>query len=153
MNHFEHHIAFGPIPSRRLGRSLGVNNITAKVCSYACRYCQVGPTTEQRIEPRPFFTPEQIRASIAVGVLAFLDNQPCHCEDLTRQKPQATHLAYYDGYKWRTLRSGLFPGQGDFLLREGMSLVALTVKSSTVKNGKHMLTTPEWIPIPAIKKW
>jgi wyosine [tRNA(Phe)-imidazoG37] synthetase (radical SAM superfamily) len=66
MNHFEHHIAFGPIPSRRLGRSLGVNNITAKVCSYACRYCQVGPTTEQRLEPRPFFTPEQIRASIAV---------------------------------------------------------------------------------------
>ena len=64
MNPLEHHIAFGPIPSRRLGRSLGVNHITAKVCSYACRYCQVGPTTEQRIEPRAFFTPEQIRESI-----------------------------------------------------------------------------------------
>ena len=50
MNPLEHHIAFGPIPSRRLGRSLGVNHITAKVCSYACRYCQVGPTTELRIE-------------------------------------------------------------------------------------------------------
>ncbi len=79
----------------------------------------------------PFAPP--IRASIAVGVLAFLDNQPCHCDDLTRQKPRATRLAYYDGYKWRTLRSGLFPGQGDFLVREGMSLVTLTVKSSTVK--------------------
>ena len=65
MNSFEHRIAFGPIPSRRLGRSLGVNHIPAKVCSYACRYCQVGPTTEMRIEPRPFFTPEQIRASVA----------------------------------------------------------------------------------------
>jgi len=27
-------ITFGPVPSRRLGRSLGVNNIPAKVCSY-----------------------------------------------------------------------------------------------------------------------
>ncbi len=60
-----HRIAFGPIPSRRLGRSLGINNIPAKVCSYACRYCQVGPTTEQSIEPRPFFDPEQIRADVA----------------------------------------------------------------------------------------
>jgi wyosine [tRNA(Phe)-imidazoG37] synthetase (radical SAM superfamily) len=65
MNPLEHSIAFGPIPSRRLGRSLGVNHIPAKVCSYACRYCQVGPTTEMCIEPRPFFTPEQIRASVA----------------------------------------------------------------------------------------
>jgi hypothetical protein len=38
MNPLEHSIAFGPIPSRWLGRSLGVNHIPAKVCSYACRY-------------------------------------------------------------------------------------------------------------------
>lgn len=60
-----HRIAFGPIPSRRFGRSLGVNNIPAKVCSYACRYCQVGPTTEQRVDPRAFFDPEQIRVAVA----------------------------------------------------------------------------------------
>lgn len=34
-------IAFGPVPSRRLGRSLGINNIPPKVCSYACVYCQL----------------------------------------------------------------------------------------------------------------
>ncbi|MGB8021136.1 MAG: radical SAM protein, partial [Candidatus Nanopelagicales bacterium] len=62
-------IAFGPIPSRRFGRSLGVNNIPAKVCSYACRYCQVGPTTEQRVEPRAFFDPEAIRAAVADHLL------------------------------------------------------------------------------------
>jgi wyosine [tRNA(Phe)-imidazoG37] synthetase (radical SAM superfamily) len=56
----EHHIAFGPIPSRRLGWSLGINNIPAKACSYTCLYCQVGPTTEKIIEPREFFTPGQI---------------------------------------------------------------------------------------------
>jgi len=65
MEHPGHRIAFGPIPSRRLGRSLGVNNIPAKVCSYACRYCQVGPTTELSIEPRAFLDPEQIRDGVA----------------------------------------------------------------------------------------
>lgn len=40
-------IAFGPIPSRRLGMSLGINNIPKqKVCTYSCIYCQVG--TKQR---------------------------------------------------------------------------------------------------------
>jgi wyosine [tRNA(Phe)-imidazoG37] synthetase (radical SAM superfamily) len=65
MNRSKHHIAFGPVPSRRLGWSLGVNNIPAKACSYACLYCQVGPTTDPCITPRRFFAPEQIRESIA----------------------------------------------------------------------------------------
>ena len=36
---------FGPVPSRRLGRSLGVDLIPAKTCPYNCIYCEVGPTT------------------------------------------------------------------------------------------------------------
>ena len=64
----EHHIAFGPVPSRRLGQSLGINNVTTKACSYACVYCQVGPTTEKVIEPRPFFSPTQIHAAVAARV-------------------------------------------------------------------------------------
>ena len=50
-------IAFGPVPSRRLGRSLGVNNIPDKVCSYACVYCQIGRTLRMEIERRPFYDP------------------------------------------------------------------------------------------------
>jgi wyosine [tRNA(Phe)-imidazoG37] synthetase (radical SAM superfamily) len=46
---------FGPIPSRRLGRSLGINNIPPKACSYYCTYCQVGPTEQTEIERRHFF--------------------------------------------------------------------------------------------------
>jgi wyosine [tRNA(Phe)-imidazoG37] synthetase (radical SAM superfamily) len=53
-------LVFGPIPSRRLGRSLGINNIPPKSCSYSCVYCQVGPTRETEITPRAFFAPEQI---------------------------------------------------------------------------------------------
>ena len=38
-------ISFGPIQSRRLGKSLGINNIPSmKICSYECVYCQVGKT-------------------------------------------------------------------------------------------------------------
>ena len=40
---------FGPVPSRRLGRSLGVNNIRRKTCSYDCTYCQSGRTTERTV--------------------------------------------------------------------------------------------------------
>ena len=35
---------FGPIPSRRLGRSLGISPIPKKVCNYSCIYCQLGRT-------------------------------------------------------------------------------------------------------------
>lgn len=53
-------ITFGPIPSRRLGRSLGINNIPPKRCSYSCIYCQVGPTAEREIRPRGFYAPEEV---------------------------------------------------------------------------------------------
>ena len=64
----DHHIAFGPVPSRRLGQSLGVNNVTSKACSYTCVYCQVGPTTQKTIEPQAFFSPAQIHAAVAARV-------------------------------------------------------------------------------------
>lgn len=41
---------FGPVPSRRLGRSLGVDLIPPKTCPYNCIYCEVGPTTCQSRE-------------------------------------------------------------------------------------------------------
>jgi len=48
---------FGPVPSRRLGRSLGVDIIPFKTCTYDCIYCQLGRTTNktvQRKEWQPF---------------------------------------------------------------------------------------------------
>jgi len=53
-------LTFGPVPSRRLGRSLGINNIPPKACSYSCIYCQVGPTLDTEIVPHSFYTPDQI---------------------------------------------------------------------------------------------
>jgi len=41
---------FGPVPSRRLGRSLGVDLVPYKTCTYDCVYCQVGCTTRKTLE-------------------------------------------------------------------------------------------------------
>ena len=54
---------FELIPSRRLGRSLGINNIPPKVCSYSCVYCQLGRTKRMDSERRGFYDPgELVRA-------------------------------------------------------------------------------------------
>lgn len=51
---------FGPIPSRRLGRSLGVSPIPNKTCNYSCIYCQLGKTTHMTNSKKEFFPVEQI---------------------------------------------------------------------------------------------
>jgi len=43
---------FGPVPSRRLGRSLGVDLVPFKTCTYNCIYCQLGRTTNKTVERR-----------------------------------------------------------------------------------------------------
>ena len=52
--------SFGPVPSRRLQKSIGINNIPAKICSYSCVYCQVGRTTEMEDNRRSFYKPDAI---------------------------------------------------------------------------------------------
>jgi wyosine [tRNA(Phe)-imidazoG37] synthetase (radical SAM superfamily) len=56
--------AFGPVPSRRLGQSLGVNNIPPKACTYSCVYCQIGKTEELSIERRAFYRPEDLAMEV-----------------------------------------------------------------------------------------
>ena len=45
---------FGPVPSRRLGRSLGVDLVPFKTCTYDCVYCQLGRTTNKTVERREY---------------------------------------------------------------------------------------------------
>ncbi len=45
---------FGPVPSRRLGLSLGIDLVPVKTCSYDCLYCQVGRTTGKILDPEAF---------------------------------------------------------------------------------------------------
>ncbi len=45
---------YGPVPSRRLGRSLGVDLVPFKICSYDCIYCQLGRTTNKTVERKEY---------------------------------------------------------------------------------------------------
>jgi wyosine [tRNA(Phe)-imidazoG37] synthetase (radical SAM superfamily) len=48
---------FGPVPSRRLGFSLGVDIIPRKYCTFDCIYCQIGKTAQRDVERRSFSDP------------------------------------------------------------------------------------------------
>ncbi len=61
----ERAFAFGPVPSRRLGRSLGINNVPPKTCTYACVYCQLGRTNRMSAERATFQEPDAIRRAVA----------------------------------------------------------------------------------------
>ncbi|MEA3464494.1 MAG: radical SAM protein [Thermodesulfobacteriota bacterium] len=51
---------FGPVPSRRLGISLGVDMVPRKVCSLDCVYCEVGKTTKLTLERKEYIPSEAI---------------------------------------------------------------------------------------------
>ncbi len=55
---------FGPVPSRRLGFSLGINNIPPKVCTYSCIYCQIGKTITLQCERQAFYEPDDLAREI-----------------------------------------------------------------------------------------
>ncbi len=59
---------FGPVPSRRLGRSLGVDVVPRKVCTFDCVYCQVGRTSSRTLQ-RSVFTPaDEIVSEVRVAL-------------------------------------------------------------------------------------
>lgn len=67
-------IVYGPVPSRRLGQSVGINNIPPKTCSYSCVYCQIGRTNKMQIKRSEFYNPEDIFREAACK-LAQLDSE------------------------------------------------------------------------------
>ena len=55
---------YGPVPSRRLGRSLGVDLVPFKTCTYDCIYCQLGRTTDLTTACRDYVPVEDILAQL-----------------------------------------------------------------------------------------
>jgi wyosine [tRNA(Phe)-imidazoG37] synthetase (radical SAM superfamily) len=51
---------YGPVPSRRLGRSLGIDLVPFKTCTYDCIYCQLGRTTHRTMDRRAYFPVHEI---------------------------------------------------------------------------------------------
>lgn len=76
-------ITFGPVPSRRLGRSLGINNIPPKWCSYACIYCQIGRTIKLRGSRKEYYKSE-----------AIFDSVKYKLDELKKQNESVDYLAF-----------------------------------------------------------
>ena len=55
---------YGPVPSRRLGFSLGIDIIPLKTCSLDCIYCQLGPSPKKIIHRKEYFSPSGIVSQI-----------------------------------------------------------------------------------------
>jgi wyosine [tRNA(Phe)-imidazoG37] synthetase (radical SAM superfamily) len=55
---------YGPVPSRRLGRSLGVDLVPCKTCTYDCIYCQLGRTTNKTMERKEWVPTKEVVAQV-----------------------------------------------------------------------------------------
>ena len=51
---------YGPVPSRRLGRSLGIDLVPHKICTYDCIYCQIGKTTKKALLRKEYIPKEEV---------------------------------------------------------------------------------------------
>jgi wyosine [tRNA(Phe)-imidazoG37] synthetase (radical SAM superfamily) len=60
----EYKYLFGPVPSRRLGFSLGVDVVPFKICPFDCIYCQVGRTTDKTLERKEFVDVDKVLAEL-----------------------------------------------------------------------------------------
>ncbi|MDD5425787.1 MAG: radical SAM protein [candidate division Zixibacteria bacterium] len=60
----EYQYVYGPVPSRRLGHSLGIDLVPFKTCTYDCIYCQLGRTTNKTIERKAYVAASIITAEI-----------------------------------------------------------------------------------------
>ena len=56
---------YGPVPSRRLGRSLGIDLVPFKTCSYDCIYCQLGRTTNKTTDLREYVAVDGLLDEVA----------------------------------------------------------------------------------------
>ncbi len=128
-------LVFGPVPSRRLGRSLGINNIPPKACTYSCVYCQVGRTEHKELQPREFFAPEIIAQAVQT-----------HVSNLQQTREQIDYLTFVpDGEP--TL---------DAHLAETIELLRpLGLKIAVISNGsliwrddvQHALNQADWVSL------
>jgi wyosine [tRNA(Phe)-imidazoG37] synthetase (radical SAM superfamily) len=95
---------YGPVPSRRLGQSLGIDTIPLKTCNWNCVYCQLGRTKPLTNERKDYFPPTEILAEVQAALEA---HQPGEID-------------------WVT-----FVGSGEPLLHASMGWLIRQVKSMT----------------------
>ncbi len=128
-------IAFGPVPSRRLGRSLGINNIPPKICSYSCIYCQLGRTLNMRSERGGFYGPDEIFRDVKEKI-----------QQARRRGETIDYLTFVpDGEPTLDLHLG----EAIARLRKLGSKIAVITNSSTIwnKNVRDELGIADWVSL------
>ena len=111
----DYHYVFGPVVSRRTGRSLGVDVLPPKTCTYDCIYCQLGRTTTKTVERAQFVPLDAV------------------LHELRRKLGEESHVDYITlvGSGEPTLYSRL----GDFIAAvKAMTDVPVAVMGSSVRN-------------------
>ncbi len=94
---------YGPVPSRRLGQSLGIDPIPSKTCDYQCIYCQLGKTTNLTNKRKDFYPKEEIYKELEesinqnVGKFDYLtfvgSGEPTLCKSLGKLILKAKELS------------------------------------------------------------
>jgi len=82
---------FGPVYSRRLGRSLGIDLLPPKICSLNCVYCEVGPTTNLTCERKEYVPTEDIIQEIDQFLAAGTKGRPIDVFTLTAMGEPTLH--------------------------------------------------------------
>lgn len=112
---------FGPLPSRRLGQSLGIDPIPPKTCNWSCVYCQLGRTRPLINERKEYIPKEEIVAEIR--------------ETLASHKPGDIDWITFVGSGEPTLHTGL-----GWMIRQVKSMTDIPV--AVITNGS-LLYLPE----------
>jgi len=66
---------FGPVPSRRLGRSLGIDLVPYKTCTFDCIYCDLGRTTDKTVSRQVYTSSEEVGKELELS-LSLLEKKP-----------------------------------------------------------------------------
>lgn len=97
---------FGPLKSRRLGNSLGINIIPYKTCCFDCIYCQLGRTTNKTIQRKEYVDTNEVLSELKY----FLQSYPTQSEKINFIT---------------------FPGAGEPTLNDKIGLLIAEVKKIT----------------------
>ena len=114
---------FGPVPSRRLGKSLGVDLVPHKTCTLNCIYCECGRTTHLTLKKDIYISIDQIKKELA---------------DFLSHDPKLDFIT--------------FSGAGEPTLNSGLGEIVHYLKSQYPKYKVALLTNGTLLHLPDIRK-
>ncbi len=123
MSNYKYKYLFGPVPSRRLGISLGVDLVPHKICSLNCVYCECGRTTKLTIE-RDEYVP--------------IDKVMSELQHFLEPHPKLDYITY--------------SGSGEPTLNSGIGTITQFIKNNFPDYKLALLTNGTLFYLPSIRK-